>query len=239
MNCKAIGCVALFLHCLCPVQADLMKGLQAYQKEDFPAALSEFEKAAESGDPMALHMLGSLYFEGRGVEKNLKKAAEYFSEAADKGFRAAQWSVGLMYHQGNGVKKDIPKAIGYYEKGAEGGDPRCSFSLGQIYRTGEGVKRNPEKTLYYFHQAATKGYIPAFNEYGLLYVEGFGVEINLVEGYAWIALGVSEGETKSAKNLSYLRAVAGEKIKEQGEARMAELKKHFETAGSQDETKAK
>ncbi len=220
-------CFLLFGFFLSPVQADLMKGLAAYQKKDYATAIAHFKEASEGGDRMAIHMMGSLYFEGHGVEKDLAKAAEYFSQAADKGFRAAQWSAGLMYHQGNGVKKDIQKAIGFYEKGAKAGDSRCSFSLGQIYRTGEGVKRNREKTFYYFHEAATAGYIPAFNEYGLLYAEGFGVDMNMVEAYAWIALGVGQGETKFEKNLINLRAVAGEEVKKKGEERLAELRDHF------------
>lgn len=229
MNLKTIVGVFFLLfgfgHSL--VQADLMKGLAAYQKKDYATALDHFKESSEAGDRMATHMMGSLYFEGHGVKKDLAKAAEYFSKAADKGFRAAQWSAGLMYHQGNGVNKDIPKAIGFYEKGAKAGDSRCSFSLGQIYRTGEGVKRNREKTFHYFHEAATAGYVPAFNEYGLLYAEGFGAEINMVEAYAWIALGVGQGETKFEKNLMNLRAVAGEEVKKKGEERLAELKDHF------------
>ena len=41
--------------------------------------------------------LGMIYFNGLGVEKDYKKAAQYFAKAARKGHAQAQLNLALMY----------------------------------------------------------------------------------------------------------------------------------------------
>ena len=55
-----------------------------------------------------------MYEEGRGVEKNEKKAAELFQKAANQGNLKAQFGLGQMYEEGRGVEKNETKAIEAY-----------------------------------------------------------------------------------------------------------------------------
>lgn len=55
------------------------------QARDDARAAAYFRRAAAAGVPEALCLLGKLYAGGNGVEKDLKKAADYFEQAAKKG----------------------------------------------------------------------------------------------------------------------------------------------------------
>ena len=60
-----------------------------------------------------------MYYLGKGIEKNYKKAFEWYEKVASQGFADAQYNLGNMYYYGEGVEKDSKKAIEWYEKAAE------------------------------------------------------------------------------------------------------------------------
>jgi len=65
--------IAMSLH----AGADTLKGYEAYQKEDFKTAVSEFRSAADAGDPLAQFYLGECYFNGRGVPQDFVSGIEW------------------------------------------------------------------------------------------------------------------------------------------------------------------
>ena len=44
-----------------------------------------YEKAADNGDANAQYYIGKLYYKGKGIEKDYKKAFEYLKKAAGRG----------------------------------------------------------------------------------------------------------------------------------------------------------
>ena len=78
------------------VHADLNDGIRAYYEKDYATARKEFEAAAKAGDLAGIHLMASLYYQGFGVEKNVKEAHRLYTEAAEKGYRASQANLGLM-----------------------------------------------------------------------------------------------------------------------------------------------
>ena len=58
-------------------------------------ALKLFEKAAAQGHVAAMNDAGGVYFNGRGVRRDYKKAIVYFKKAAEKGFSRAQYNMGI------------------------------------------------------------------------------------------------------------------------------------------------
>src|SRR5207247_4375042 len=67
------------------------------------------EKAADQGYAQAQNNLGTLYENGEGVPKDLRKAAKLYQKAADQGYALAQNNLGLLYENGEGVPKDLRK----------------------------------------------------------------------------------------------------------------------------------
>ncbi len=68
----------------------------------------------ESSCTAAKYYLAQMYQEGKGVEKDTKKAAELILAAADAGNGYAQEKAGNMYFSGQGVTQDYVKAVEYY-----------------------------------------------------------------------------------------------------------------------------
>ena len=222
----------LFLAIAMNAYADLESGVTAYNKGDYDTARKEFNAAADSKDPMGLHLLASLYYQGHGVEKDLGRAVELFTEAAEKGYKGSQANLGLMYQKGDGVKRDIEKAIYYYTAAGKQGDLQSALNLGQIYRKGDGVEPDQAKATAYYKFAAERGYIPAVNEYGLLFAQGHGVELDYVEAFGWVSFAAKAGDTQATKNLAQLKEILGEKVGE-AEKRAKEVEAAIKKQGEQ------
>ena len=69
-------------------------------------AVSEVRKLAEQGDPEAQFVLGNLYRDGQGVEKDLAQTIAWWEKAAALGYVDAQFALGNIYSGGYGVTKD-------------------------------------------------------------------------------------------------------------------------------------
>lgn len=66
-----------------------------------------YEKAADKGDANAQYYIGKLYYKGKGIEKDYKKAFEYLKKAAEQGHVDAQYYVGKLYYDGKGDRKSV------------------------------------------------------------------------------------------------------------------------------------
>lgn len=73
---------------------------------------------AEQGYPLAECQIGYFYFEGLGIEKDLKKAFYWTNRAAEHGDRDGQFNLAWFYEEAIGVEKDIVKAKYWYKKSA-------------------------------------------------------------------------------------------------------------------------
>lgn len=69
---------------------------------------------AEGTSTVAKYYLSQMYQDGKGVEKDVKKAVELILSAADAGNGYAQEKVGNMYFSGTDVTQDYVKAVDYY-----------------------------------------------------------------------------------------------------------------------------
>ncbi|MDR2367562.1 MAG: sel1 repeat family protein [Deltaproteobacteria bacterium] len=79
---------------------------------DLEMARDCFEKAAGLGYPPAQRLLGIMYLEGSGVQKNLKLARQWLTLASDRGDSLASFRLAQIYATGLGVEKDWSKAYG-------------------------------------------------------------------------------------------------------------------------------
>ena len=70
------------------------------------AAAELFKLAATNGNEKAQYKMATFYEDGKGVEKDLRKAAEFFQMAADQGNSDAQLKLGEFYEKGFGLEKD-------------------------------------------------------------------------------------------------------------------------------------
>lgn len=100
------------------IAQDFDKGLDAYKRGDFAAALQEWRPLAEQGSPPAQYRLGTMYAYGIVVPKDYKTAREWYERAARQGDAQAAYELGLIYEIGRGVIEDRHRAAYWYQQGA-------------------------------------------------------------------------------------------------------------------------
>ncbi len=65
-----------------------------------------FELAAEQGNADAMFYIGEIYKNGKGVMKDINKAAKWYLKAAELDHTEAQFNIGFCYKNGKGVPKN-------------------------------------------------------------------------------------------------------------------------------------
>ena len=114
-------------------QDDLSWGpLSRRQQRQMDEVVLLWEGAAEQGHAPAQFNLGLLYYHGRGVDVNYKKAIEWFEKAAEQGHANAQYNLGTMYDLGDGVDQDDSMAMRWYAKAAAQGHEHAQAKIDLI-----------------------------------------------------------------------------------------------------------
>lgn len=128
----------LLLVLLCSVAvADVADGIAAFKRGDYAAAFSEFTIAAGTNDPFAQNVLGTMYAQGLGVERNYKLAADCFFKAQALGLPEAMANLAKMYASGKGVPQSNTAALQYYHDAALSGFQPAILRMAEIYERGE------------------------------------------------------------------------------------------------------
>lgn len=82
-------------------------------------------RAAEAGDPTAMHNLALFYFRGEGGPADAAAAAQWFRKAAERGVVDSQFNLGLLYQSGSGVPHDLTQAYRWFSVAANAGDSQA------------------------------------------------------------------------------------------------------------------
>ena len=132
------------------------EGLAAYKNREYATALAELRPAAEAGDPRAQHMLGFLYAQGRGVEKDIAKTLELWRLSASQGHPPAQFTLGSLYRKGMGVKEDKKKAAELIGRAADAGYADAQYLYAIMLAQGEGIGRDLAAAYMWLDMAAAQ-----------------------------------------------------------------------------------
>ena len=110
---------------------------------------------ANAGDAAAQVLAGESYAAGKGVERDLKQAAEWYRRAAEKGNVAGELHLAALYRDGGkGFVRDMAQAAAWYRRAAEQGDAGAQGTLGLLYSVGQGVAHNDVEAYYWLDLAA-------------------------------------------------------------------------------------
>ncbi len=133
---------------------------------------------ANKEDAITQHLIGWMYREGVGVEKDRKEALKWYLKADQQGYAPSQNEIGIMYYYGTGLEKNYNKSLAWTIKAAEKGFVPAQYNIGVMYNHGQGVEKNYEKAVELYKIAAEKGYpLAQFNLAGM-YHDGKGMEKN-------------------------------------------------------------
>ncbi|MBR1824981.1 MAG: sel1 repeat family protein [Alphaproteobacteria bacterium] len=148
---------------------------------DYAKSIKYYTMAAEQNNPIALNNLGSLYYSGIGVAKNIPMALELFQKSADLGNENAALNLAFLYLQGG--KKDTQrnrKAVGLLQK-AQAKSHIAQFMLGYAYYKGFVVPKDYEKAFTLIKKAASEE--SQIDEAQLLLAEMYRNGLGTVQNY--------------------------------------------------------
>ncbi len=109
------------------------------------------------GDGASCFMLGSLYYGGQGVSRNLEYSATLFQQSCTAGFTRGCGQLGESYLFGEGVPKDIVKARQILENACDAGYAPGCFNVGLMHRQGIATPRNEPLAEARFRQGCDLG----------------------------------------------------------------------------------
>jgi len=187
------------------------KEFQLFEERRKAEAAARFEKLSESekkylpdaqaGDPDAQFNLAWCYYNGEGVDKDLKQAVLWYTKAAEQGFANAQFNLGVCYGNGEGVDKDLKQAVLWWIKAAEQGLPGAQFNLALCYANGKGVDKDLKQAVLWYTKAAEQGFANAQFNLGACYGNGYGVDKDLKQAVLWWIKAAEQGYTYAQFNL--------------------------------------
>ncbi len=109
-------------------------------------------------DMQARMILGMLYAEGVGCEKNPKQALLLLSSAASHGNKEAAKQLGDIYLTGSIVEVDVELALENYRLAAKLGMTNAYESMGDVYHEGRLVPKDIVRAVELYDLAAAEGY---------------------------------------------------------------------------------
>jgi TPR repeat protein len=167
-----------------------------YVQKKYAPAIEWFRKGARIEDNNCRYMLGVIYMDGKGVDKNYGEALQWFTSA--KEYDLAMVMIGRMYENSLGVPKDYQEAIKWYHSAAVKDSPYGLFQLGRVHEEGIGVTKNIEEAITNYKKAAELGLLGAMYRLGILYsdtmVPGW---YNLNQMNYWMERAANAGMTQA------------------------------------------
>lgn len=183
-NAAGIGNLALCVEKGHGEAADSALASELYKKSialGNKALLEKQERDAQNKVVFSNMLLGNCYQEGRGVKRDLAKAATYFETAAKKGCVPAMREGGMCYLN----SKQPNKAFSLFKMGSAQKDVVCLYYTGHLLHEGNGVAEDWEKGADYMLKAAEAGMHNAEYRMGNYYKEGKGVRKDAKTAAGW------------------------------------------------------
>lgn len=155
--------ITLFLSILCLLVSSCAGSKQSALKtaaDDLARieqSTKELRKLAEGGDASAQNELGLLYYEGKGIPQNHRKAKEWFDRAVEQGHTGAQVNLGTLYLRGEGAPQSSQMALFWFSRAAAQEDTLAFAKLGLMYAQGRGVLQDFIQAHMWYNLSAAHG----------------------------------------------------------------------------------
>jgi uncharacterized protein len=126
-------------------------------RDEYETATKDLHKLAEGGDAFAQNEVGLLYYEGKGVPQNYRKAKEWFDKAVQQGHAGAQVNLGTLYLRGEGAPQSTQMALFWFSRAARQEDALAFAKLGLMYAQGRGVIQDFIQAHMWYNLSAAHG----------------------------------------------------------------------------------
>lgn len=119
----------------------------------------------------AQYLLGDMYLNGMGVEKDMKKALSYFKQSSIQGNSKSMYEMAKLM-----LQNKVPNGLTVLKESIKKGNLNAINFLANMHMKGEIVEKDEKKAIELFKAAAELGHNEAQFELGKLYQKGKGVE---------------------------------------------------------------
>lgn len=154
-------------------------GMALVAAKRYAEAVEPLTAADRGGHGFAPVLLGSLYYDGRGVPRDRDKAAALFRRAGERGETEGWVALGQHFLQSN--PPDYRAAFDAFDRGARLGSTHAATYLGAIYLYGLSGAKDEKRGLALLKQAANAGDPLAQMNLGIAYYQGIGVAQDIGE----------------------------------------------------------
>ncbi|WP_407402515.1 tetratricopeptide repeat protein [Sodaliphilus sp.] len=206
------------------------KGYELIHKNQVEEGLKLIKKSADAQNYRGICVLGSCYYAGVGVEKDVNKGIELLTESAEHRDVRANSALASLYFSGtDNIEPDYNKAFKYAQKGNY--DGKTEYILAQCYIFGHGVEKNIDRGAYHARCSAELGFVLGQSLWASCCVDGYGTMQDAVKYYQMAA---EQGDIIATTRLGkiYLNGTAGE-------INYTKAKKYLRKAASQGNEEAK
>lgn len=187
-------------------------------------SVAEIRLAAEQGNFRASNILGTLYYEGKGVRKDEAEGARWWQladqqqhdanvTAAEEGDVEAQYGLGMEYVWGswatdeNSEEYNQQEARKWFRLAAEQKHAAAQYELGMLYRGGWILPGDPAECFKWVQRAAEQGDAEASQRLGHMFLDGSdGAPQDFVEAAKWFRLAAEQGDHHAMFQLARLYA---------------------------------
>ena|SRR6476661_2931165 len=175
---------------------DLDLAYGAFQRGHYVTAFSiATQRADEQKDVKAMTLLGELYANGLGVERDDKKAAEWYGLAVERGDREAMFALAMLQLAGRTGSGNREQGAKLLAAAAKLGHAVAAYDLALLYIEGQMFPQDFSRAAELFRSAAQVGLPEAQYALATLYKEGRGVEKDLAEAVRLLAAASSADNT--------------------------------------------
>lgn len=161
------------------VSPEVAQAVDALKSGDGARAAAFLRPVAEKGDPAAQALLGQIYLDGNGIDKDMFEAGRWLRSAAANGVPSGAFALATLTEDGT-----------LTPPGMDANDTQA---------------RIIEATRLYL-VAANNGSVPGQIESGLRYARGLGTTQNMVEAARWFREAANAGSGAGEFNLGALHA---------------------------------
>lgn len=173
------------------------------KKCDYKKALEYATIAAEDDDKGGYAVLGALYLNGWGIEKNMELALENYKMAAALGDETSMNQIGFIFMGSENIEANPEQSFFWFNEAAQKGSDVGLYNLGWCYQNGFGIEKDVEKAAEYFKKAAELDYADAMFELGDYYQS---ILFDLDKSKAWYLKAAEMGHADAQNKLSVLYA---------------------------------
>jgi localization factor PodJL len=192
--------------------ASLATPAEATAETSLAASLPEklgsqaLREAAAAGERNAQFVIASRYLDGKTIEQDFAKAADWYRKAAEQELAPAQYRLGTLFERGRGVEKNLETARQWYERAAEQNNVKAMHNLAVIYANNDNGTAQFDKAAKWFNAAAEHGLKDSLYNLAVLYERGLGVKQDTKEAYVWYGIAARHGDADAKAKSESLQA---------------------------------